>query len=288
MIYHIREEEKKIVKDKLASLEEVLFDLESLGNRYGYESTFEVNKEGIVKLLKKGRYNYFDGKELLNLKYNFKDEVEDIIKIFCKEENGNYYLITEMLSNRKAEGKSHIILKDNVELMQMNIVLDRLLFKIAEITMKVSYSYETDSEIRVELEAVAKKLNWLGDLSEDEIKSAELNLSNLELLLNLNKNTKDLSYQIKEDIIGVGFKKYRSEKVICDFTFDIYKDSLSIVKKEDGKFYYELELTKVDSYKDKSEVLKVTESHELTMYGYERLIRDLLPVYIETVKSRLV
>lgn len=288
MIYHIREEEKKEVKGAIVNMEDVLSEIEHLSERYNKSSTINIEKDGLIKLMKKGRYNYSDGKVLFSLNYSFEDEMTETIELKVIEKE-NFYIETSFRSDREDEGITELVLIDNVELMSLKSVIERIIFKLAEITMKVSYKYESDYLLRRDLEEVAQKLKWFGELTAEEVKEAVLSFSNLELKLELfKKGNSNVKFKLKEDLIGSGFKRYRSKKEIGNVVIDEYEDILQIVEGTNGRYYYEILLTKIDKYKGKEDKVKVYERHELTEYGFERLVRDVIPVYVATVESHIV
>lgn len=313
MIYHVREDEKKVVSGLLNQLEGLENDVKSLEDVYKKlkgKVSVESDNSQLLKLMKKGRLNFTDGKVVYKLNVEIGKEVNEEFIIKHEKIEDEDFLVSTFVSNNKLEenGKTYIEVKEPLRALNLTNVLNSLMFKLSEVTSKVAMVYETDAEVLRDLEQIKENLRWKGDLTDKEVQDAVLSLDNLEVVLNVAK-TSGVESKLNIGVIGEGFKKYRSEKLIAESSY-IYKkekdeteevedveskeeeirikDSIKIVKGEDGAFYYELRLTRIDKNNKGEEFIhEVFERREVGKFGYERLVRDMIPVYVATVQSRL-
>lgn len=296
MIYHIREEEKKkIVQliEQVKGLENEVCSLDSFYSELSTKVEVQVINDQLLKLMKKGRLNITENKTIYSFKVLIGGHFEERISIYAEKDDKNEktYLVSKFESSYFDEKCDSITYtKDNVEIFSMLNIVNRIMFKLSEIVARVAIVYETDTDTIRELEKVKDNLRWSDVFTNVETEKAIKDLDNLSVVLSNVKGDYDIDYKFNHDLIAEGFKKYRSNKDLVTIKYSVdnidYTDSLKIVK-DGSKYFYELRLTKFDKYKKLTDIVEVYDRKEVSIYGFERFIRDMVYVFIDTTTNRI-
>lgn len=289
MIFHIREEEKKVVQTKSVDITTLITELETLLNKLDIPFSIKSDVSGLLKFIKKGRFNFLDNKVLLELNIKLDGVIDEQLRLVTIEKDNGFYIETLFNGHRINEGLTEIRIVDNLSILSTVAIVDRVQFKLAEIIFFINNMFEKDKEKRKGFQDIANTLHWYGELKESEVESVVTDLKMLESDIG-NINSENIKVTTDINSLAKGFKKFRSEKTFFKIEYDIkgekFTDKLWLVKKN-GTYFYEILLTKKDNYKDNVDVSLVYEQRELTPYGFERFVRDLAPVFIANSRKRI-
>lgn len=290
MITHIREEEKKNIEELLVKYNEVVAEFTSLSNVYSKVETSDFIDTQLHKLIKKGRLNMVEGKELAMATY--RDEKNTLtLKISVEpNEKGVLSIHTHIQSFIEGYGFDEVNVYDSIEIASILSIVMRTVYKLSEVTLRSTLRYEQDASILQEAEKLESQLKWNDVYSNEEVKER---LDKIQEVLDLSvitgKNRKESSKDTYVETINFdksiieSFHKYRSTKEIIKMT-SVYKghqllDTLTIEKDPTtGKYMYVLNVTKVEEYKNIIDVANVEERREVSEKNYYRLLNDMLDV----------